>query len=103
MYEIEGLIKNEYKYIYHSEDIKVIDKIAFKMTLYGIPTRILEDDKVLIFLNGTAYQYKYFKDAYVRKEKMQRILKKDISYTKSVLNIKNNIGRKCENGNSENR
>lgn len=76
MYEIDGLINNEYKYIYHHEDIKVIDKIAFKMTLHNIPVRILEDDKVLIFLNGSAHQYKYFKDRYVRKEKLERVLKR---------------------------
>jgi len=76
MYEIDGLINNEYKYIYHHEDIKVIDKIVFKMTLHGIPVRVLEDDKLLVFLNGTAYQYKYWKDRYVRKEKLERVLKR---------------------------
>ena len=76
MYQIDGLVNNEYKYIYHDENIKTIDKIAFKMTLYGVPTRILKDDKVLIFLNGTAHQYKYWKDRYVREEKLERILKR---------------------------
>lgn len=76
MYEIDGLINNEYKYIYHDEDIKVIDKIAFKMTLHNIPCRIMLDDIVLIFLNGSAYQYKYWKNRYVRQEKLERILKK---------------------------
>lgn len=76
MYEIDGLINNEYKYIYDSEDIKVIDKIAFKMTLYNIPVRILQDEKVLIFLNGSTHQYKYWKDRYVRGEKLERVLKR---------------------------
>lgn len=76
MYEIDCLINNEYKYIYDSEDIKAIDKIAFKMTLYNIPVRILQDEKVLIFLNGTAHQYKYWKDIYVRGEKLERVLKR---------------------------
>ncbi len=76
MYQIDGLINNEYKYIYHDEDINVIDRIAFKMTLHSVPVRILEDDKLLMFINGTAYQYKYFKDIYVRKEKLERVLKR---------------------------
>ena len=76
MYEIDGLINNEYKYIYHSEDIKVIDSVAFKMTLYNIPTRIMKDDNVLIFLNGSTQQYKYWKNRYVRKERLERVLKK---------------------------
>lgn len=75
MYEIDGLINNEYKYIYHSEDIKIIDTIAFKLTLYHIPMRILQDGNVLIFLNGSTKQYKYWKDRYVRKKKLERILK----------------------------
>lgn len=77
MYEIDGLINNEYKYIYHSEDIKVIDTIAFKLTLYRIPMRILQDDKVLIFLNGSTHEYKYWKDRYVREQKLERILKRN--------------------------
>lgn len=76
MYQIDELKGLEYKYIYHSENIKEIDKIAFKLTLHKIPCRILQDDKVLIFLNGTAYQYKYWKDRYVRGEKLERILKR---------------------------
>lgn len=75
VYEIDGLINNEYKYIYDSEDIKVIDTIVFKLTLYHIPMRILQDDKVLIFLNGSTKQYKYWKDRYVRQKKLERILK----------------------------
>lgn len=76
MYQIDELSNNEYKYIYHSENVKEIDKIAFKLTLKGIPCRILFDDIVLIFLNGSAYQYKYWKDRYVREEKLERILKR---------------------------
>lgn len=77
MYEIDGLINNDYKYIYHSEDIKVIDKIAFKMTLHNIPVRILQDDIVLIFLNGTSHQYKYWKERYVRGKRLERILRNE--------------------------
>lgn len=76
MYQIDELSNNEYKYIYHSENVQEIDKIAFKLTLKGIPCRILFDDIVLIFLNGSAYQYKYWKDRYVREEKLERILKR---------------------------
>ena len=76
MYQIDELNNNEYKYIYHSENVQEIDRIAFKLTLKGIPCRILFDDIVLIFLNGSAYQYKYWKDRYVRQEKLERILKR---------------------------
>lgn len=76
MYQIDELIDNQYKYIYESENVQEIDRIAFKLTLKGIPCRILFDDIVLIFLNGSAYQYKYWKDRYVREEKLERILKR---------------------------
>lgn len=76
MYQIDELIDNQYKYIYESENVQEIDRIAFKLTLKGIPCRILFDDIVLIFLNGSAYQYKYWKDRYVRQEKLERILKR---------------------------
>ena len=76
MYQIDELSNNEYKYIYHSENVKEIDKIAFKLTLHKIPCRILLDDVLLIFLNGTAHQYKYWKDRYVRGEKLERILRR---------------------------
>ena len=76
MYQIDELIDNQYKYIYESENVKEIDRIAFKLTLHKIPCRILLDDKLLIFLNGTSHQYKYWKDRYVREEKLERILKR---------------------------
>ena len=76
MYQIDELIDYQYKYIYESENVQEIDRIAFKLTLKGIPCRILFDDIVLIFLNGSAYQYKYWKDRYVREEKLERILKR---------------------------
>lgn len=76
MYQIDELIDYQYKYIYESENVQEIDKIAFKLALKGIPCRILFDDIVLIFLNGSAYQYKYWKDRYVRGEKLERILKR---------------------------
>ena len=76
MYQIDELVDNQYKYIYESENVQEIDKIAFKLTLKNIPCRILIDDVVLIFLNGSAYQYKYWKDRYVREEKLERILKR---------------------------
>jgi len=76
MYQIDELSNNEYKYIYHSENVKEIDKIAFKLTLHKIPCRILFNDVLLIFLNGTAHQYKYWKDRYVRGEKLERILRR---------------------------
>ena len=80
MYQIDELMNNIYKYIHESENILEIDKIAFKLTLKHIPCRILKDDKLLIFLNGSAYQYKYWKDNYVRENKkvlkLERMRKK---------------------------
>lgn len=80
MYQIDELIDNRYKYIQESENILEIDKIVFKLTLKQIPCRILKDDILLIFLNGTAYQYKYWKDNYVRENKkvskLERIRKR---------------------------
>lgn len=76
MYEIDELIDNKYKYVHESENILEIDKIAFKLTLKSIPCRILKDDILLIFLNGSAYQYKYWKENYVRENKKVKKLER---------------------------
>lgn len=70
MYEIDELIGTQWKFIHESEDIKEIDKIAFKLATLNIPCRILIDYNILMFLNGEMYQYEFFKNNYVRKPKV---------------------------------
>ena len=70
MYIIEELKGLEWKYMYESENVRDIDKIAYHLTQLQIPCRIILDDVLLIFLNGTMYQYEYWKKNYVRKPKV---------------------------------
>jgi hypothetical protein len=77
MYEIDQLKGTNWEFVYESENIKDIDKIAFKLTQLDIPCRILADNILLIFLNGTRYQYDYWKNNYVRKPKtLERKIKR---------------------------
>ena len=77
MYQIDELVDNRWVYVYESEDIKEIDKILFKLTKLNIPTRVMNENLVIIFLDGTDYEYKYWKDNYVRKPKnLERVLKR---------------------------
>ena len=69
MYEIDELIDNQWKYMYESESILKIDKIAFKLTQLNVPCRILMDNILLTFIDGSMYQYMYWKNNYVRKPK----------------------------------
>ena len=70
MYEIDVLLDLNWKCILESDDIKEIDKIAFKLCRLQMPCRILLEEKILIFLNGSRYEYDYWKNNYVRKPKV---------------------------------
>lgn len=76
MYKIEKLQKNKYKYVYESESITEIDKIAFRLSIMNIPSRIFQDDILLTFLDGSLYQYNYWRENYVEDNtKVRRIIK----------------------------
>lgn len=76
-------MENEHKYevdiykegnwqclLMEEEDIQKVDKILFQLTKleYQVQVRILKDDKVLVFLNNSDYQYLYWKNVYVREK-----------------------------------
>ena len=74
MYAVEILKKTEWVFFMQSEDMKVIDKAVYKLTQLR-PNKymrvlkynyIKEAYSVLEILNGTEYQYWYFKNKYVR-------------------------------------
>lgn len=52
------------------EDIHKIDRAIFQLTKQEdqVQLRVLEDGKVLVFLNNTDYQYLYWKNVYVREK-----------------------------------
>ena len=74
MYAVEILKKTEWIFFMQSEDMKVIDKVVYKLTQLR-PNKymrvlkynyIKEAYSVLEVLNGTEYQYWYFKNKHVR-------------------------------------
>jgi hypothetical protein len=68
MYEIDILVNNQWEYYWDSEDIKLIDKEVFKLTR-DRPNqymRILKDNCVLCWLDGTPHKYWFWKEKYVR-------------------------------------
>lgn len=68
MYQVEILKDNNWEYLFESKDIHEIDKVVWKLTNLrpNKAIQILQDDIVLCFLDGTEYQYWYWKNKYVR-------------------------------------
>lgn len=66
MYEIDILEGNDWVYYWENEDIRVIDQTLFNLTNNGIKTRVLLDGILLCWINGTEYQYWYWKNKYAR-------------------------------------
>ena len=66
MYEIDVLEDNKWLYYWESEDIRLIDQELFNLTNKGIKTRVLLDGILLCWINGTEYQYWYWKNKYAR-------------------------------------
>lgn len=70
MYEIDILKNNEWEEFCQHEDIKVIDKAVYKLIMLrpNKHIRILLDNNVLCWINGTEHQYWYWKNKYVREK-----------------------------------
>lgn len=70
MYKIDILKNLEWIYFGESEDINEIDRAVFKLTMLrpNKCMRILENNNLICFLNGTEEQYWYWKNKYVRKK-----------------------------------
>lgn len=68
MYQLDILKNNEWQTVLEHEDIQEIDKVVHKLTLLrpNKYMRVLQNNIVLVFLNGTDYQYLYWKNTYVR-------------------------------------
>lgn len=79
MYEVDILENNNWEFYCESKDIKEIDKTVFKLTNERPNKfiRILQNDILLCWLDGTEYQYWYWKNKYVREKR------NDFDYTKS--------------------
>jgi hypothetical protein len=70
MYEIDILVNNQWEYYYQNENIQEIDKVVFKLT-NSRPNeymRVLKDDCVLCWLDGTDHKYWFWKERYVREK-----------------------------------
>lgn len=67
VYEIDVLKDNKWQYYWESEDINEIDRELFNLTNRGIKTRVLLDNILLCWLDGSEYQYWFWKNKHVRK------------------------------------
>lgn len=70
MYEIDILENNKWIFYYEDENIKEIDKTIFKL-IKERPNkyiRVLQNDILLCWLNGSEYQYWHWKNKYVREK-----------------------------------
>ena len=68
MYEVYIIKNMEWVYFGSVENIKLLDKVVYKLTMLR-PNKsimILQDGNELTCLNGTLYQYWYFKNRYIR-------------------------------------
>ena len=76
MYQIDELTHKGYKYVFESENLMEIDKVVFKLTNNKIPCRVLHDEQLVVFLDGTIHQYMYWKNQYVRDNKIVKKLER---------------------------
>ena len=67
VYEIDVLEDNKWQYYLETEDINEIDRELFNLTNRGIKTRVLLDNILLCWLDGSEYQYWFWKNKHVRK------------------------------------
>lgn len=67
MYQVDVLLNNGWKYFdqcYSKYELDIIVReIMKKMPEHSI--RVLEDDKILVFLDGSQYKYQCFKNRYI--------------------------------------
>lgn len=68
MYEVDILINNKFEYVYENEDLDKIDKILFQLAIRNLPARVLKDNVVLDFLDGSIYQYEYWHNRIMENE-----------------------------------
>ena len=72
MYEVYILKGMEWKYLASIDNIKELDKLVYKI-IKSRPNKALRIDQdgiELCCLNGTLYQYWWFKNRYVRGKKL---------------------------------
>lgn len=92
LYQIDILEGNEWLYYWESEDINEIDKELFHLTNVGMRSRVLLDTVLLCWLDGTEYQYWYWKNKYVRKRGLA------FDYVKSYHNHEKKKIKKIDEG-----
>lgn len=67
MYQVNVLLNGDWKYFGECQTKQELD-IIVREIMKKMPNKamqILEDEKVLILLNGSQYQYFYFKNKYI--------------------------------------
>lgn len=90
MYRIDILKNNNWVEFYENDDIKIIDKVVYKLINLKNDKmiRILKDDILLCWINGTEYDYWYWKNRYVRDKGI------NFDYTSSYYNYQKKKGSK---------
>lgn len=71
MYEIYYLKGIEWVYFISVKDLKELDKVVYKLTILR-PNKsilVLQDGNEFTCLNGTEYQYWWFKNHHIRQKK----------------------------------
>ena len=90
MYRIDILKNNDWVELYENDDIKIIDKVVYKLINLrpNKMMRVLKDDILLCWINGTAHNYWYWKNRYVRDKGL------NFDYTASYYNYQKRKGNK---------
>ena len=70
MYEVYILKDMEWKYFDSTDNLQKLDIIVYKLTEHKEIIQILQDEKELCCLNGTLYQYWWFKNKFIRNRKL---------------------------------
>ena len=75
MYEIYILRHNDWKLFTTTNNKNDLDKVVYKLIMLRPNKAILieQDEKELVCLDGTEYQYWYFKNKFIREKKCDYI------------------------------
>ena len=70
MYDIFILKETDWKYFDSTDNLQNLDMIVYKLTERKEIIQITQDEKELCCLNGTLYQYWWFKNKFIRNRKL---------------------------------
>lgn len=77
MYELYVLGKSDWQFVYESPELEVISRVMEDYVCANHHLAVLQDKIVLCFLDGSQFQYEWFKNKYLNRPKILNINSKE--------------------------